>query len=136
MGSCVAVAAALLPQHLRGLIQLQQQHAAGSATPVLVTHGSKDTEVSLSRVQATVAAAERTGMLACLHCAHSFSVHAAGFASPVAGAVSVCKITYLCASLDLVFQHLWLIRQTGQSWRRAFTMACQATQLMASPARL
>ncbi len=90
MGSCVAVAAALLPQQLKGLIELQQQQqAAGSATPVLVTHRSKDTEVSLSRVEATVAAAEHAGMPACLYCTHMFYVHAGGFASPVAGAVSV-----------------------------------------------
>lgn len=61
LGSCVAVAAALLPQQLSELRQLQQKPAAGSATPVLVTHGSKDSEVPLSRVKATVAAAELAG---------------------------------------------------------------------------
>ncbi len=92
MGSCVGVAAALLPQQLKSMIENQQQQAAGSATPVLITHGSKDTEVPLSRAQATAAAAARTGMLACLHFTNVFSVHAGGErASPVAGAVSVCK---------------------------------------------
>ncbi|KAA6426411.1 MAG: hypothetical protein FRX49_03522, partial [Trebouxia sp. A1-2] len=59
LGSCVAVAAALLPQQLRGLTELQQQSVAGSTTPVLLTHGSKHTEVLLSRAQATAAAATR-----------------------------------------------------------------------------
>ncbi len=87
------MAAALLPQQLRDVIELQQQQqqAAGSITPVLVTHGSKDTEVSLSRAQATAAAAARSGMLACLHFPNVLFVHVGGErASPVAGAVSVC----------------------------------------------
>ncbi|DBB02306.1 TPA: hypothetical protein ACH3X3_011319 [Trebouxia sp. C0006] len=68
LGSCVAVAAALLPQQLKGLIELQQQQqAAGSATPVLITHGSKDTEVPQSRAQATAAAAARTGSITQFH---------------------------------------------------------------------
>lgn len=63
------MAAALLPQQLKGMIENQQQQAAGSATPVLITHGSKDTEVSLSRAQATVPAAKLAGLLAFLtHC--------------------------------------------------------------------
>lgn len=61
LGSCVAVAAALLPQQLSELRQLQQTPAAGSVTPVLITHGSKDSEVPLSRAKATVAAAEHAG---------------------------------------------------------------------------
>lgn len=36
----------------------------------------------------------------------------------------------LHATLGLIFQHLWLIRQKGQSWRRASTMACPAAQFM------
>ncbi len=60
LGSCVAIAAALLPQQLSDLKQLQNS-AAGDATPVLITHGSKDTEVPQSRAQATVAAAQRAG---------------------------------------------------------------------------
>jgi len=36
----------------------------------------------------------------------------------------------LCATLDLIFQHLWLIRHKEQSWRRASTKACQAAQFM------
>ncbi len=87
------MAAALLPQQLKGLIELQQQQqAAGSATPVLITHGSKDTEVPQSRAQATAAAAARTGMLACLQGTNVLSAHAGGErASPVVGAVSVCS---------------------------------------------
>lgn len=85
------MAAALLPQQLRGLTE---QHAAGSATPVLITHGSKDTEVPLPRGQATAAAAARAGMLACLHITNVLFVHAGGErASPVAGAVSVGSVT-------------------------------------------
>lgn len=67
LGSCVAVAAALLPQQLTELRQHQQQSTAGHATPLLITRGSRDTEVPSSRAEATVAAARQAGSLVRFH---------------------------------------------------------------------
>lgn len=63
LGSCVAVSAALLPQQLTELKkqQQEQQQLALGSTPLLITHGSLDTEVPRARVEATVVAARQLG---------------------------------------------------------------------------
>ena len=66
LGSCVAVSAALLPQQLAELKkqQQQQQQPALGSTPLLITHGSLDSELPRARVEATVAGAKALG----IHC--------------------------------------------------------------------
>lgn len=64
LGSCVAVSAALLPQQsaeLKKQQQAQQQPALG-CTPLLITHGSFDSELPRARVEATVVVAKELGM--------------------------------------------------------------------------
>lgn len=113
LGSCVAVAAALLPQQLRGVTEVQQQPVAGSTTPLLLTHGSKDTEVPLSRAAATVDAAERAGMLACLRCTHMCFMCMQVVLQVLLQMLFLCATEHISAALsatpDLVFLHLWLI---------------------------
>ena len=62
LGSCVAVSAALLPQQLAELKQQWHPTAAGTATPLHITHGSQDLELPRARVEATLAAAKQLGM--------------------------------------------------------------------------
>lgn len=64
LGSCVAVSAALLPQQSAELKKQQQaqQQLALASTPLLITHGSLDSELPRARVEATVVVAKELGM--------------------------------------------------------------------------
>lgn len=63
LGSCVAVSAALLPQHWIELKKQQQlQQPAVGSTPLLITHGSLDLELPRARVEVTVANAKELGI--------------------------------------------------------------------------
>lgn len=59
LGSCVAVSAALLPQQSA---ELRKQQPALAGTPLLITHGSLDSELPRARVEATVVVAKELGM--------------------------------------------------------------------------
>ena len=54
IGSCVAVSAALLPEHSQNILK------AGK-TPVLITHGEKDREVPRAAVNSSVELLNRAG---------------------------------------------------------------------------
>lgn len=61
LGSCIAISAALLPQQLQSLQQQQSSAVTADATPILITHGSKDSELPREDVDVTVRAAKQAG---------------------------------------------------------------------------
>ena len=66
IGSCVAISAALLPEHFQNVPR-------AGATPVLITHGEQDREVPRAAVSSSVELLSRAGGQASLIChAHTF----------------------------------------------------------------
>ena len=62
LGSCVAISAALLPQQLYSLQQRQSSAGKADTTSILITHGSKDSELPRQDIDATVKAAKQAGI--------------------------------------------------------------------------